>query len=352
MKKSILSVFTLATIMLVSCSEDDSVNPSVPGTGGENVATEGLINYTKATALTKPTWQDITLSGGTVTETLAAETGTSVDKTLSGIVELKGIYTVEAGATLTIEAGTEIVADKGAKVFFLIKKGAKIDVQGTSEEPVLMSSPNAEAADWGGLVILGSAVTTSGDANGEASPEIDTSLAYGGTEADDNSGSIKYLVLRGTGNSINPDSQYNGISFYAVGSGTVVENIAVIDGADDGVEFFGGSVNVTGLYLEDNLDDSVDWTEGYNGTIKNIYIENNVAFSTAFEGDGTNNNPTFENVTAVSQAKGIAFQFKKSSGATIKDLNLSGYDKEIQFRDEDQFIIENVILDESTVVIK
>ena len=110
----------------------------------------------------------------------------------------------------------------------------------------------------------------------------------------DSSGVIRYLQIAGTGAQINPESQYNGVSFYAVGSGTLVDNVAVVNGSDDGVEFFGGTVSATNLYLENNDDDAIDWTEGWNGSITNAYISNTVSgFSTVFEGDKENGNPTF-----------------------------------------------------------
>jgi len=244
---------------------------------------------------------------------------------------LTGSYIVNDGVTLTIEAGTKISADKGGvDVYIAVLKGGKIDVQGTSDNPVVMSSVNPTPADWGGLTICGKATTTAG-VNAEA--EVG-GFIYGGTDDADNSGSITYLVIKGTGAQINADSQYNGISLYAVGSGTVLENIAVIDGADDGVEFFGGTASVTNIYLENNEDDAVDWTEGWNGTITNTYISHSIAgFSTAFEGDKNNNNPHFVNVTAISTEGGTALQFKKESGATITNLYLEGYDTNIDMKD-------------------
>ena len=95
---------------------------------------------------------------------------------------------------------------------------------------------------------------------------------YGGTDDTDSSGVIRYLQIVGTGAQINPESQYNGVSLYDVGSGTLIDNIAVINGSDDGVEFFGGTVNASNLYLENNDDDSIDWTEGWSGTIDNAFI--------------------------------------------------------------------------------
>ena len=245
---------------------------------------------------------------------------------------LTGSYIVQDGATLTIEAGTKISADKGGvDVYIAVLKGGKIDIKGTADNPVVMTSVNPSPADWGGLTICGKATTTAG-VNAEA--EVG-GFIYGGTDDTDSSGSIKYLVIKGTGAQINLESQYNGVSLYAVGSGTTLENIAIIDGADDGIEFFGGTVSVTNIYLENNEDDAVDWTEGWNGTVTNTYISHTIAgFSTAFEGDKINNNPQFVNVTAISTVGGKALQFKLESGATITNLYLEGYDTNIDMKND------------------
>jgi|TARA_B110000037_G_scaffold223149_1_gene302868 hypothetical protein len=268
----------------------------------------------------------------------------TTDKTLSASTKyaLTGSYIVKFGAKLTIEAGTQIYADKGGvDVYIAVLKGGQIDIQGTANEPVVMSSVNPSPADWGGLTICGNASTTAGtDATAEVGGFI-----YGDTIDNDNSGSINYLVIRGTGAQINSESQYNGISLYAVGSGTTINNIAVIDGADDGIEFFGGTVSVTNLYLENNEDDSIDWTEGWNGTVTNTYISHTIeGFSTAFEGDKMNNNPKFDNVTAISSVDGTALQFKKESGATITNLYLEGYTKNIDMKDNGA--LSNVKIDD------
>ena len=254
---------------------------------------------------------------------------------------LTGSYIVEDGVTLTIEAGTKITVDKGGvDVYIAVLQGGKIDIQGTETNPVVMSSVNASPGDWGGLTLCGNATTTAGvDAEAEVGGFI-----YGGTDDADNSGSIKNLVIKGTGAQISLDSQYNGVSLYAVGSETVLENIAIIDGADDGIEFFGGTVSVSNIYLENNEDDAVDWTEGWNGTVTNTYISHTVAgFSTAFEADKVNNNPKFINVTAISTVDGTALQFKLESGATITNLYLEGYDKNIDMKDGGS--LSNVIID-------
>jgi hypothetical protein len=260
---------------------------------------------------------------------------------------LSSSYIVEANGKLIIPAGTKISARAGGvDVYLAVLIDGEIDIQGTPSNPVVMSSVAGEPGDWGGLTICGKATTTSG-ANSTA--EVG-GFIYGGTTDNDSSGSIKNLVVRGTGAAINSESEYNGISFYAVGSGTVVQNIAVIDGADDGVEFFGGTVSVTNIYLKNNEDDSIDWTEGWNGTVTNTYISHTIDnFSTAFEGDKENRNPKFVNVTAISTSGGIALQFKKQSGATITNLYLEGYGTNIDMPNDGP--LANVSIDGAAAVL-
>ncbi len=237
--------------------------------------------------------------------------------TLDPSVEYKltGSFEVLAGSTLTIPAGTKIVAEKGTDHYIAIHKDADIVINGTQNNPVIMTSVDGAPGDWGGLVILGNGVTTEGV---NVTAEVG-GFKYGGTDNTDNSGTIEYLVIEGAGAQIFRSSQYNGLSLYAVGSGTTIRNIAILNGADDGVEFFGGAVSATDLYLENNEDDSVDWTEGWNGTITNVYVLHTIeGFSTAIEADGVNNNPQVVNFTAVSTTGGTALQFKKNRVLLLK----------------------------------
>ena len=266
------------------------------------------------------------------------------DRTLdpSKTYNLKGILSVESGVTLTIPAGTKIVADSDADatgVYIVVQKGAMVQINGTSSAPVVMSSANGQSGSWGGLVIAGNAVSTEGvDATAEVG-----GIVYGGSDTADNSGSISYLVISDAGAQINPESQYNGLSLYAVGSGTTIDNVAILNGADDGVEFFGGSVAVTNLYLENNEDDAVDWTEGWNGSVTNTYVLHTIDnFSTAIEADGVDGNPVFTNFTSVSTTGGTALQFKKQSGATIIGLSLSGYDTAVEIVEAGRSDLSNI----------
>ena len=239
----------------------------------------------------------------------------SEDYTLDPSIQyrLSGSFIIDESGTLNIPGGTTILADAGGtEVYIAVLQGGLININGNAGSPVLMSSTNGAPGDWGGLTLCGKASTTSG-----------------------------------TGAQINPESQYNGISFYAVGSGTLVDNVAVINGSDDGVEFFGGTVAVSNMYLENNDDDSIDWTEGWSGSVTNAYISHTIpGFSTVFEGDKDNANPTFTNITAISSVGGTGLQFKKESGGTITGLHLVGYDVDLDLKDSGS--LSNVQIDGAT----
>lgn len=275
------------------------------------------------------------------------------DYTLDATVpySLTGAFVVSNGATLTIPAGTSILATASngqeTETYIAVMTGSKIYVEGTASQPVVMQSPSSNPGDWGGLTICGRAVTTEG---APATAEVGN-FQYGGSNAADNSGSISYLVIKGSGAAINPDSEYNGLTLYAVGSGTTINNVAIINGADDGVEFFGGSVSVSNLYLENNEDDAIDWTEGWDGTVTNAYVKHSISnFSTVVEADGVNNNPQINNLTAVSTQGGTALQFKKQSGATMTNVYLEGYSTLVDMKDEGP--LSNVIIEGNTATLE
>lgn len=324
--KKIMLTATIAMGMLAtSCSDDTSIEPIDPSDDIGQIPSE-----------------DIELNG-------TLETDRTLDA--SETYSLTGILSVEAGVTLTIPAGTQIIADTdtdqsdATNVYIVVQRGAKIDIQGSPSSPVIMRSASGEAGTWGGLIIAGNASTAAG---ANATAEVG-GIIYGGENDSDDSGSINYLVLSDAGAAINAESQFNGLSLYAVGSETSIQNVALINGADDGVEFFGGTVSASNLYLENNEDDAVDWTEGWNGSLDNVYVLHTIEnFSTAIEADKENGNPMINNFTAVSTTGGTALQFKSISGATITGLSLSGYDTAVDIADESRTDLSGIVLNGAT----
>jgi hypothetical protein len=183
---------------------------------------------------------------------------------------ITGPVIVEDGGILTIPAGTTIKARRGFNSYILVLRGGKINVNGTAAAPVVMTADveDAEAGYWGGLIINGYA-PLSGATEGET--EISKQFLYGGDDEEDNSGSITYLVLACTGARSSAAVEHNGLTLNGVGRGTTIENIFVYEGSDDGIEFFGGSVDVTNLLVYNSDDDMFDFTQGYSGTLTNAY---------------------------------------------------------------------------------
>ncbi len=182
------------------------------------------------------------------------------------------------GITLTIEAGTKIegLTDTGGIIPYLaVSRGHQIMAEGTREAPILMTSDTARGSgEWGGLIITGLAPInrTGGTGLGEG----DTGV-YGGSDPADSSGKLQYVVVAHAGHKFSDQNELNGIAFQAVGSETTIDHIQVHRNKDDGVEFFGGTAEARHIYLTENEDDSLDWTDGWQGKVQFVSIHKNAS---------------------------------------------------------------------------
>ena len=206
-------------------------------------------------------------------ENLPTSIDTEVTLDASKLYIIEGAVIVKDGGVLNIPAGTTLKARKGFGNYILVDRGGKINAEGTAEKPITFTADteSATAGYWGGLIINGKAIISGASAGSEGSTEIDNNYKYGGSDNADNSGVLKYVKLLYTGARSNADIEHNGLTLNAVGKGTTIENIYVADGADDAIEFFGGSVNVKGLLAVNCDDDMFDFTQGYCGTLSDCY---------------------------------------------------------------------------------
>ena len=186
---------------------------------------------------------------------------------------LRGAVFVREGAVLNIQAGTRIVGEAGSVGTLIVERGGQLNAIGTAAEPIVFTSdqPVGQRArgDWGGLIINGRApVNLEG---GEGVGEADTGI-YGGTDPNDNSGSLKYVRVEFAGTEFSPDNELNGIAFQGVGRAGTYDYIQVHMNKDDGVEFFGGSADIKHVVLTNIGDDSLDWTFGWNGRVQYMVV--------------------------------------------------------------------------------
>ncbi len=181
------------------------------------------------------------------------------------------------GNTLTIAAGTTIRGDTSASNpgVLIITRGSDINAEGTAAAPITFTSANEpgdrDAGDWGGLIINGYARVQGGYAEGEGGTG-----EYGGGATpvdDDDSGTIKYVRVQFGGTLFSPDNELNGIVLQGVGSGTTIEYVQVHMNADDGIEWFGGSVQVKYYVGTGNQDDTIDGDDGWNGSLQFAIVQ-------------------------------------------------------------------------------
>jgi hypothetical protein len=185
------------------------------------------------------------------------------------------------GPTLTIEAGTTILCRSGLPPSMLvIRRGARIVADGTATAPIVFTSarPVGQRAvsDWGGLVINGRSIVNERQADGVSFPLGEgNSGSYGGTDPDDSSGVLRYVRVEFTGAVFSDVDELNGIAFQGVGRGTVVDFIQAHKASDDGVEFFGGTVDVKHVLVTGSQDDAFDWTFGWSGRAQFVVLQQN-----------------------------------------------------------------------------
>jgi hypothetical protein len=254
---------------------------------------------------------DGTCQGTTTNVIITSNITTNTTWTSDNVYELAGRITITNGTTLTIEPGTIIKGQAGTganATALLVARGGKINAIGTSELPIIFTSvadeispeqvkqgnftsPNLDPTSqglWGGVIILGYA-PISASANEiqiEGIPTTDANGLYGGTNPTDNSGILKYVSIRHGGANIGNGNEINGLTLGGVGNGTIIENIEIVGNQDDGVEFFGGTVNLTNLIVWFSGDDAIDTDQSWGGTLNNFIVICGNATDHALEIDG------------------------------------------------------------------
>ena len=209
--------------------------------------------------------------------------------------------------TLTIQEGTEIKGTTGTFANLLITRGSRIQANGTADAPIIFSSddPGFDGdGEWGGLIVHGfgshnqcGVDTCNIDSEGESG-------FAGGFNPDDDSGTLSYVIVAEGGFEFSVGNEINGISLMSVGKGTQIDHIQVNGNSDDGIEFYGGEVDVKYGVFTGNLDDSVDWDEGFVGNLQYIIAKQSGASQgNVFEMDTQGNpeplsKPTIANVLA------------------------------------------------------
>jgi hypothetical protein len=193
--------------------------------------------------------------------------------------ELGGKIKVKDGAKLTIEPGTLVAGNSSS--YLVVTAGSTIDAQGTTTSPIIFTSidaylGNPEArGQWGGVTILGNAQVNDNNQQYYEVDETDPDFAFGSNTTANNaesSGTLTHVEIRNSGYAVEPGKEVNGLSLCGVGAGTTISDITVVNSGDDGVEIWGGVVNLDNISITNAGDDSFDVDNGYQGTVTNLTI--------------------------------------------------------------------------------
>lgn len=273
----------------------------------------------------------------------------SQDTTLTAdkVYVLDGVVFVRKPATLTIEPGTMIFGQPGSVL--VIDTGAKIMAEGTPENPIVFTSAQdpgfRSPTDWGGVWINGlSHVNTPG---GIETGEAGITGVYGGgasPDLNDSSGVLRYVRIEFAGFPVAPNREINSLTLAGVGAGTVVDHVHCNRGADDGLEFFGGTVNVKYILITGAGDDGFDWQLGYTGKAQFVVVQQDgevdVEADKGIEADNNENNSLFEPVShptlynftligdprpGLGSKRGPGIDLRRGTAGDIRNFIVMGY---------------------------
>ncbi len=344
MKKSFFSFIALSAVILTACN------------GGENGETPQS-GFIQSGVITK---------SGVIT---SDDTWTS-DK----IYQLSGRVVVGKGTTLTIEPGTIIKAEGGRETnasVLIVARGGQIQANGSPDKPIIFTSlldeiqlgqvksPNLDESYpglWGGVIILGNAQISAGEGDTETQiegiPPSDQNGLYGGSDNDESSGSFTYVSIRYGGTLIGDGNEINGLTLGGVGSATTVNHVEVFANLDDGIECFGGSVNIDDVLVWFQGDDAYDLDQSYNGTIDNFIYMSSKDSDHALEIDGPEG--SFE--AGFTMTNGICIgwnnegvgggeyaDFRDGARGSIGNVYFSNFSEDADFELDDEETSDNYI---------
>lgn len=280
----------------------------------------------------------------TVTPPATGEiTGTiTANKTFAyGNYTLKGIVKINSGVTVTFDAGSTITTDKSTgDNALVVLKGGKLITLGTADKPVVFTEKSKLPGSWGGIIMYGDAPAKVAGGGATGTSEDGNKISYGGTVPTDNSGSLVYTRVEYAGSKLaDGEKENNGFTFYSVGSGTVLDHLVSYKGADDGFEFFGGTVSLTNAISYGNYDDSFDWQDGWQGQANtNWYAYQTGKGNYGMEIEASLNDnaffPKVSNITLKREAGNVpetndnqvdAFQFKREGNGEYSNIIIDGY---------------------------
>ncbi|MEP2234603.1 MAG: hypothetical protein ABJM58_07315 [Alteripontixanthobacter sp.] len=324
-----------STLALVGCGADEIVSP---GTGG-NITINNPPATPTPTPTPTPTGTLVTPANGC--PTISDAQGLTDDGTITGptgeyrvctlparfnssstLPFIEGLLYRMAGrvdvgsdggptdtgadtdVTLSIDPGVIVYASGSA--FLYVNRGNQIDAVGTAQRPIIFTSRDNvlginnqnSSGQWGGIVLGGRAPVTDCIAGGATPGTVDCErqvegaaqpAIFGGATPDDDSGNLEFVQIRYSGFVLSGDNELQSLTTGGTGSGTTFNNIMSYNSSDDGVEFFGGFVNMKNLVVVGAEDDSIDTDTGVKANLQYVVaVQRSEVGDTIIEADSNN----------------------------------------------------------------
>lgn len=308
MKTKFLALAMSLGLVIASCSSSDDPTPAPTPATGE---------------ITGPITKDITYAYGNYT--------------------LKGIVKINSGVTVTFDAGSTITIDKATgDNALVVLNGGKLIINGTADKPVVFTEKSKVPGSWGGIIMYGDAPAKVAGGGLTSTSEDGNNISYGSAtpNAAHNGGSLTYVRVEYAGSKLaDGQKENNAFTFYSVGSGTTLDHLVAYKGADDGFEFFGGTVSMTNAISYGNYDDAFDWQDGWQGqNNSNWYAYQTGKGNYGMEIEASLNDnafyPVVKNITLKKEAGTVpenaddqvdAFQFKREGNGEYSNIVVDGY---------------------------
>lgn len=270
-------------------------------------------------------------------------------------VVLEGIVTVPAGARLAIDPGATIRGRPGSAL--VVSRGGFLHAKGSAAQPIVFTSAQEvgqrQPGDWGGVVLLGSAPVNTGLAVIEGFPAGDPRGAYGGGDTDHPCGVLEFVRIEFAGFEALADSELNGLTLGGCGAKTIVSSVQVHRALDDGVEVFGGNVNLSRIVVTQAGDDGLDWDEGWQGNLQFLITQQTETGDNAFEGDSSSDEadlrpfsaPRIFNATLIGSDGGSQRAMTLRTGTRGQFANILASSFGLEFADVRGAVTPRAILD-------
>ncbi|MCB9671451.1 MAG: hypothetical protein H6736_15940 [Alphaproteobacteria bacterium] len=281
-----------------------------------------------------------------VSQSITTETNWTSDKTyiLDQIVFVENVLTIQAGTVVKGANGSALV----------VTKNGRLQATGTADAPIVFTSAqpvgSRSPGDWGGVALLGDAPLNVGTKQLEGIEETEIRGNYGGANTAANCGSLRFVRIEYAGFSIGTGNELNGLTLAGCGNLTQIEKVQVHNTLDDGIEIFGGNVNLKEILITRPGDDGLDWDDGWTGMGQFIIVQMDAvdhgsgAGDRAIEADSKfatpyQSHPTLYNVTLVgateSQPSQRGMMLRENTEGTLRNMIVMGFQKEaLDLRDE------------------